>query len=43
MKDFKLTDLEKVGPTTETKLNKAGIFSKFINVKDNDFMFLLFS
>ena len=27
MKDFKLTDLEKVGPTTETKLNKAGIFS----------------
>jgi DNA repair protein RadA len=27
MKDFKLTDLEKVGPTTEKKLNKAGIFS----------------
>lgn len=27
MKDFKLTDLEKVGPTTEVKLNKAGIFS----------------
>lgn len=27
MKEFKLTDLEKVGPTTETKLNKAGIFS----------------
>jgi len=27
MKDFKLTDLEKVGPTTETKLHKAGIFS----------------
>jgi DNA repair protein RadA len=27
MKDFKLQDLEKVGPTTETKLNKAGIFS----------------
>ena len=27
MEDFKLTDLEKVGPTTLIKLNKAGIFS----------------
>lgn len=27
MKNFKLTDLEKVGPLTEKKLNKAGIFT----------------
>ena len=27
MEEFKLTDLEKVGPTTLIKLNKAGIFS----------------
>jgi len=27
MKEFKLTDLEKVGPLTEKKLNKAGIFT----------------
>lgn len=29
IKDFKLQDLEKVGPTTEVKLNKAGIFTPF--------------
>ena len=28
-KDFRLQDLEKVGPTTEKKLNNAGIFTPF--------------